>query len=229
MHNSPTAIMTGSGRFFDPLNPKPDDVALEDIARGLRRGVTRFNGQLLDPDECPHPQSGASHCMRVARITYWKLAMGALADTDEITRTLVYVLAALLHDAPEGYTGDRLGPIKTDADRAMESGVLAAVVEHLVGAEYVDAILALPSDGVVKWADLTALAQEALLYQPGAQVWASPHGCKRIDIAETLHLFHPREGESWDGTVIAVSSMLLAGVDDQNAAQVIGRLATLMC
>jgi hypothetical protein len=51
--------------------------------------------------------------------------------------------------------------------------------------------------GVVKRADLTARAQEALNFQPGASDWVWETGAIRVDVLETLDLFWPRPDEDW--------------------------------
>jgi hypothetical protein len=222
-----SAVMTGSGRYFDPVNPKASDVHLPDVARGLRRGVTRFNGQLLDPAECPHPQSGASHSMRVGRLVFWWLqARGLDKELGQALTVVGLVLGGLIHDSPEGYVGDDLGPIKTPERKDMEAKILAVIAEQIVGATHGLVISGyVENHPAVHWADQVALRQEALLYQPGAQDWCLSHerlsaGAladrldwdvteinavqRRLDITDTLHLFHPREGEDWEATVMSV-------------------------
>jgi 5'-deoxynucleotidase YfbR-like HD superfamily hydrolase len=226
-----SSIMTGSGRYFDPLNPTPESVHLSDVARGLRRSV-RFNGQLLDLAACPSPQTVASHSMRVARVAYWRIwNAGIPMDTDyDLRRLVIHVLAALLHDAPEGYLGDPLGPIKTPEQTAIHHAVGRCITAHLVGpavSPQIDALIE-GMDGssqhslMLRWSDTIALYQEALLYQPGAVNWALPDltgGRKllRDDIAATLHLFHPREGENWQAAVGAVVKLYwtIDGADDR--------------
>ena len=43
-------MITSTGKNFDPFNPNPDDIDIEDIARGLSR-VCRFAGQLKPSKE----------------------------------------------------------------------------------------------------------------------------------------------------------------------------------
>jgi hypothetical protein len=229
--NTKTSIMTGSGRYFDPYNPTPESVHLPDIARGLRRGVaSRFNGQLLDPAECPHPQSGASHSMRVARLVHWRLTpapgmVTAERTRDQIEDTVATVFAALIHDAPEGYLGDALGPIKNAEQETIEAVVLAAIAERLVGPTWAPIVCGLVHNSAdIEWADKAiALRQEALLYQPGAEDWAQPvtsiEDC--VDIVRTLHLFHPREGEDWEATVRHKAGLLAHIRTDQRPTETI--------
>jgi hypothetical protein len=79
---------TFTGRRFDLLDPRVEDVVLADIAHSLA-GSTRFN--------C-HTRSGlsiAEHCIRVSDLCPDGL-----------------VLAGLLHDCAETYTGDCISPMK---------------------------------------------------------------------------------------------------------------------
>ena len=217
--------MTGSGRYFDPCNPIAPSVYLPDIARGLRRGVgSRFNGQLLDPAACPHPQSGIAHSYRVGRLVFWRLTRDLNLDTigsagfvgiEVAIRIMIHTLGGMIHDSPEGYVGDALGPIKTDARKATETAILEAIAESLVGpAAFRLVCQAVHEDGVIAWADRVSLRQEALLYQPNGDDWALPSGDDpedvqaRLDIADTLHLFHPREGENWQSAVEQLATSL---------------------
>lgn len=86
-----------SGRRLDLLNPSPLDIEITDIAHGLAR-VARWNGQTTGD----HAFSVAQHSLLV----------------EEIFRSLAgdvepgWLLAALLHDAPEYVIGDMISPFK---------------------------------------------------------------------------------------------------------------------
>jgi 5'-deoxynucleotidase YfbR-like HD superfamily hydrolase len=86
-----------SGRRLDLLDPRPADIAIEDIAHGLAR-VARWNGQTLGA----HAFSVAQHALVVADIA------AALEPASERR----WLLAALLHDAPEYVIGDLISPFK---------------------------------------------------------------------------------------------------------------------
>lgn len=77
-----------SGRKFYPLDPRPEDFAIEDIATGLAR-EPRWNGQT------DNTYSVAEHSVLVARLL-----------------PVEYQLVGLLHDASEAYMKDLPGPIK---------------------------------------------------------------------------------------------------------------------
>lgn len=81
-------MQTASGRRFYPLDPRPEEVFIEDIAHHLA-AINRFNG-------ATHvPYSVAQHSVLVSQV-----CPGA------------YALWGLLHDAAEAYLGDIIRPIK---------------------------------------------------------------------------------------------------------------------
>lgn len=83
-------ILTYTGRRFWPLDPRSDEVDIEDIAVGLANQV-RFRGQ-IPPKRF---YSVAQHSVIVSFFVPPELA-----------------LTGLLHDASEAYLGDMSGPIK---------------------------------------------------------------------------------------------------------------------
>ncbi|QDP20689.1 phosphohydrolase [Bradyrhizobium cosmicum] len=80
-------IQTYTGRQFWPLDPRPDDVVIEDIAHALAMQC-RFGGH------CLRFYSNAEHSVIVSRFS---------GD---------HALAGLLHDGSEAYLLDMLAPIK---------------------------------------------------------------------------------------------------------------------
>ncbi len=107
-----------SGRRLDLLDPKPADVAIEDIAHGLAR-VARWNGQTLGP----HAFSVAQHALLVDEI----------AGARNPEWPAKWRLATLLHDAPEYVIGDLISPFKTAIGldyKAFELRLLAAIHER---------------------------------------------------------------------------------------------------
>lgn len=81
-------IQTFSGRQFFPLEPRVEDVCIEDIAHGLSN-LCRYAGHC----ECFY--SVAQHCLLVSRV---------------VPRE--HALRGLLHDASEAYLIDVPRPIK---------------------------------------------------------------------------------------------------------------------
>lgn len=87
-------IQTYTGRAFPVLDPRPDDVCIEDIAHSLSM-LCRFTGHTI------HFYSVGQHCVLVAEV---------IRRFQPDNRPLQ--LAALLHDAAEAYTQDLPRPIK---------------------------------------------------------------------------------------------------------------------
>ena len=86
-----------SGRRLDLLDPSPLDIEIEDIAHGLAR-VARWNGQTRGD----WAYSVAQHSLLVCELCCELRARPA--DS--------WLLAALLHDAPEYVVGDLITPFK---------------------------------------------------------------------------------------------------------------------
>jgi 5'-nucleotidase len=81
-------MQTATGRQFWPMDPRPHEVFIEDVAHALAM-ICRFGGH------CSRFYSVAEHSVLIAR-----------AAAPE------HKLWALLHDAAEGYIGDKIRPLK---------------------------------------------------------------------------------------------------------------------
>lgn len=96
-----------SGRVFDVLHPRSDDICLEDLAAGLA-AIVRFRGALGTP------YTVAQHSVLVSM---WR------------GLTLYERRWALLHDAAEAYMGDIPSPVKKiDAIRSAYAPLEARVL-----------------------------------------------------------------------------------------------------
>lgn len=138
-------LQTYTGRAFYPLDPRPEDVDVEDICHALAHQC-RFAGH------SKRFYSVAEHTLRVA---------------DMSPRSLTRV--ALLHDAAEAYTIDLPRPLKmaqgAEWYRDAEKRVTRAIGEHF-GVE----LDPLPPE--VKHADAVLLATEKRdLMGPAPQPW----------------------------------------------------------
>jgi 5'-nucleotidase len=134
-----------SGRRLDLLAPSPTDIEIADIAHGLAR-VARWNGQTLGD----HAFSVAQHALIVEQIA------GAL-EPDWERR---WLLAALLHDAPEYVVGDLISPFKAAVGldyKAFEVRLLQAIHQRFG----LPAELPEPVGGRIKQADRIAAYYEA--------------------------------------------------------------------
>ncbi|MCT8990905.1 HD family hydrolase [Chelativorans sp. SCAU2101] len=104
-----------SGRRLDLLDPSPLDIEISDIAHGLAR-VARWNGQTAGD----HAFSVAQHSLIVERI--FRMMNGDVSAD--------WLLAALLHDAPEYVIGDMISPFKAtlgDDYRSVEQRLQRAI------------------------------------------------------------------------------------------------------
>jgi len=105
-------VDTYTGQRFYPLDPRPGEIRLADIAHGLAH-TCRYSGQ------CQHYYSVATHSRYVS-------------DTlvPEDPRLQLY---GLFHDAAEAYVGDVPRPLKREFDRFehVEQGILGAVWDRL--------------------------------------------------------------------------------------------------
>lgn len=123
-------VSTYLGNRFYPLEPRIDDVAIEDIAHGLAYQC-RFNGQTN---------------------AFYSVAQHSLIVASLVPEELRF--AALLHDAAEAYLGDMVKPLKALLPAFSE---IEDNVSRIIGERFgVD----LNHNPVVKRADLISLATE---------------------------------------------------------------------
>lgn len=192
-------IQTQSGRAFDLLDPRSEDVDIADIAHALAR-INRFNGHTAG-----EPYSVAHHSMLVADL------LASWGAPPAIVRE------GLLHDASEAYYGDITSPLKA-ALRAFEieqEGAHAGALDGLTRTidRAVRQALELPDHEtpIVKRADLVALAIERRDLFGGVEEprdWALPEyaptsaPCSRIHVAtysriapDALIGWHEAKGE----------------------------------
>lgn len=146
-------IQTFTGRQFWPLDPEPEDFAVEDIAHALSL-ICRFGGHTN------FHYSVAQHSLLVSK----------LCPPD-------YALEGLLHDAAEAYLADVPRPIKHDLGGLMASYLQA---EKQIERALADRFrLTYPWPDIVKYADNVALATEKRdVMKPEPAPWADlppPH------------------------------------------------------
>jgi 5'-deoxynucleotidase YfbR-like HD superfamily hydrolase len=122
-------LETVTGRLIDVANPDPDSICIDDIAWGCSR-IPRFCGQTITAV----PYNVAQHSVFVAEEVE-KMISGE--DGDKIIHMHVdVVLAALLHDGAECYTGDLPSPVKHLPElhpiiTRIEDGLMAAIYAQL--------------------------------------------------------------------------------------------------
>lgn len=88
-------IRTFTGRYVNPLQLRPDDICIEDIAHHLSN-ICRYTGA------CPKHFSVAQHSLYVSSLMY------------QAHESYEAALAGLLHDAAEAYFNDIASPVKHD-------------------------------------------------------------------------------------------------------------------
>lgn len=120
-----TWIQTYTGLQFQPLNPRVEDIRIEDIAHALSNQC-RFSGH------CREFYSVADHSLWVSRVVEAP-PDGCLSDRRGENRALA--LWGLLHDAPEAYLVDLPRPIKHGSEigrmyREFEGRLMAAICER---------------------------------------------------------------------------------------------------
>jgi uncharacterized protein len=112
MVRTSNCFTTRSGKKFYPLEPRPEDICIEDIAHALAH-VCRFAGH------AKHFFSVAQHSVYVSLV---------------VRSTYEAQLWALLHDASEAYLGDIVRPFKQtsmmEGYRVVEAGVMRAICER---------------------------------------------------------------------------------------------------
>lgn len=129
-----------SGEKFWPLDPKPEEVSLKDIAHSLALQC-RFNG---------HSDvfySIAQHSVLVSKVVSQEQA-----------------LAALFHDASEAYTGDMVSPLKKFLPpefKMIEKEIENAVFEHFgIKHETVDHVEIKRADKIALFTEMRDLMKE---------------------------------------------------------------------
>lgn len=140
-------IQTYSGRKFWPLDPRPDEVHLEDIAHSLSLRC-RYGGH------CSKFYSVAEHSIQVSYFV-----------------PIEYALWGLLHDAAETYSADVPRPLKRNLTewKPMEDKIMQTICAKFN--------LPLIEPREVKYIDLAITTDETmLLMNPCEDTWGSLPG-----------------------------------------------------
>lgn len=148
-------MQTYTGRAFFPLDPRPDDLDLRDIAHALGM-VVRYAGHVT------RFYSVAEHCVLMSE---------AVAPENAAW--------ALLHDAPEAYIGDMVRPLKRQPSMAAyveaDDRIMATICYRF------DLDYAMPAE--VKLADTRILRDErAELLGPSPQPWSDAEQVESLGV-----------------------------------------------
>lgn len=125
---------TATGLKFHPLDPRPEEVVIEDIAHALAMQC-RFGGH------CMRHYSVAEHCLyvgwRVGLLAWPRNAERELFALRELPLAVVkqlarLMLAGVLHDASEAYVVDVPRPVKVALNgyAEIEARVMRAITER---------------------------------------------------------------------------------------------------
>lgn len=148
------AMQIFSGKMFYPLDPRPDEININDIAEHLSK-INRYTGATAEP------LSVAQHSVLVERIYQYLNPESSPAER----------MAVLLHDAAEAYIGDISRPVKV-ALEARAPGVLAEIEARVLAAIYERFDLSAPPSAALKLADNIALQMERRDFlAPCAEEW----------------------------------------------------------
>ena len=137
-------IRTFTGRKFWPLDPRADDICIEDVAHHLALEC-RFIGATY----CHY--SVAEHSIHVSRLAQQLVLEQAPArEPTTLQYAREIALWGLLHDASEAYLKDMPRPVK----HAPGLGELYRAIEHMVMAEVIARFDLMPHEpAIVKLAD----------------------------------------------------------------------------
>lgn len=152
-------IRLRSGRYFDFLDPQPDQFTLGDIAGALSK-ICRFGGQVDDF------YSVAEHCVHCQ----YQAALDGLAISTQV--------ACLMHDAAEAFAGDVVKPLKLLLPEyaAIEHRVEAAIAEKFG----IDFEAEKPWVREIDHAML--IAERRQLFSADKVVWAGENECRKIKV-----------------------------------------------
>jgi 5'-deoxynucleotidase YfbR-like HD superfamily hydrolase len=148
-HRRGNWIQVHSGGAFWPLDPRLEELHIEDVAQGLSH-VCRFGGQ------CTTFYSVAQHSVFVSELC--EEFTGPEADPE---RRRLNALAGLLHDAPEAFISDVPRPVKAHLPHFQEiEARLWDVCARKWGLAHAETGAPLFDEALVRRADDTALVTE---------------------------------------------------------------------
>lgn len=169
-------IQTFTGRKFYPLDPRPEDFCVDDVAHALSN-ICRFTGHTKDF------YSVAEHSVRVC---------GYLASTGEIPEVQY---AGLMHDCAEAYVNDIARPLK----RTPEFQFYREAEEKIMVLASLEFGFIHPKSEAIDNADNVLLATEVrdLMADPPEE-WASRYGPKGRypRLTERITPWHPAAAKS---------------------------------
>jgi hypothetical protein len=164
-------MQTNSGIAFWPLDPKIEEISLDDIAHALSQ-ANRYGGH------CKFPYSVAQHSVLLFD---WLLACEPSAHPGAPFPNGQHVLQwAILHDAPEFVFQDIIGPIK----RTMKTGDYKLYYNRLEFLISVKFGLSNDMPGIIDLADKRIVLDEqaALMAHPSPLEWSFYRGLEPLGV-----------------------------------------------
>ena len=151
MGNQADCITTHSGIHMNPLDPKPEDFRIEDIAHALPL-ICRGNGHVETFF------SVGQHCITCAR------------EADALSLPDRMILACLLHDASECYMSDVPRPFKRNLPeyRVAEDHLLSVLYTKFLGSDLTEEEYRKMKhiDNAMLWYDMHELLNEDIGPKP---------------------------------------------------------------
>jgi len=153
-----SAISTFRGRKFWPIDPRPEEVYIEDIAHALSNQC-RYNG----------------HCRWFYSVAQHSVLMSDALRNPKVPRFDLAAQWALLHDAAEAYLSDICTPVKRQIPG------WAVIEDNLLKTIGMAFQLPWPPPQVVRDADLRMLATEKRDLVTTKEEWECLKGVKPYD------------------------------------------------
>lgn len=158
-HGYTPTIRTRSGKYFDFVNPHPDQITIEDIAGALSK-ICRFG----------------SHIERFYSVAEHSVLCAQVASMDGASTEAIK--AVLLHDAAEAYCGDMVKPLKV---LLPEYSVIEKRVEDYIELKF--GIRFSHYSSYIREIDLGLLmAERRALFSPDKVEWTSEKEARKLDI-----------------------------------------------
>lgn len=171
-----------SGTKYWPLDPRPEEIFIDDIAASLSR-LCRFNGHVID-----NATKGYSvdKMYTVAEHSYW--CSYQVPEEDQFE--------ALMHDASEAFTGDLIRPMKVVPEIAAVYKPIEEMNERAIARRF---NLRFPYPDSVKDADEAVCTRELRTIMAGAAERAENQAVlnTRREANIQLQCWSPSEARAW--------------------------------
>ena len=183
MGNQADCITTHSGIHMNPLDPKPEDFRIEDIAHALPL-ICRGNGHVKTFF------SVGQHCINCAR------------EADALSLPDRMILACLLHDASECYMSDVPRPFKRNLPgyREAEDHLLTVLYTKFLGSNLTEEeyLQMKRIDNAMLWYDMHELLNEDIGPKPEIHIEIS-YGWRPFQEVEKeyLGIYHAISGATF--------------------------------